>query len=73
MKLEKIPLKTFIDTLVGLYNKGVDYIDIYKKNNEKGEPSVYISFTKEYMNPSLIEEDEEIPPPIEEKDFNDLT
>lgn len=72
MKLEKIPLKNFIDTLIALYNKGVDYVDIVKKKDTNGQPAVFINFTKEYMNPSLLSEEEDTSP-IEGQDINDLT
>ena len=48
VKIERIPLDKLIDTLVDLYNKGIDYIDVV------GVPGVEfdrmgIAFTKEYM------------------------
>jgi hypothetical protein len=48
VKIEKIPLNTLIDTLVDLYNKGIDYVDIV------GVPGVEfdrmgIAFTRDYM------------------------
>jgi hypothetical protein len=48
VKIEKIPLDRLIDTLVNLYNQGVDYIDI------SGVPGVEqdrmaIVFNKDYM------------------------
>ena len=48
VKIEKIPLDKLIDTLVSLYNQGVDYIDI------AGVPGVEfdrmaIAFNKDYM------------------------
>ena len=48
VKLERIPLDRLIDTLVDLYNKGIDYVDIV------GVPGVEfdrmgIAFTKDYM------------------------
>lgn len=71
MKIEKVPLKQFIDTLVGLYNKGVDFIDMQKE-----EDALAISFSKEYLNPELRkeEEEDEIPPTTIEgkEDLNNL-
>lgn len=48
VKIERIPLDRLIDTLVDLYNKGIDYIDVV------GVPGVEfdrmgIAFTKDYM------------------------
>ena len=48
VKIETIPLDKLIDTLVDLYNKGIDYVDIV------GVPGVEfdrmgIAFTKDYM------------------------
>ena len=48
VKIEKIPLDRLIETLVDLYNKGIDYVDI------AGMPGIdqdrmAIVFTKEYM------------------------
>jgi hypothetical protein len=46
--IQKIPLDKLIDTLVELYNRGVDYIDI---NGIPGREfdKMAIVFTKEYM------------------------
>jgi hypothetical protein len=48
VKIQKIPLDRLIETLVNLYNQGIDYIDI------SGVPGVEfdrmaIVFTKDYM------------------------
>ena len=48
VKIEKIPLDRLIETLVDLYNKGIDYVDI------AGMPGIDqdrmdIVFTKDYM------------------------
>jgi hypothetical protein len=48
VKIEKIPLDRLIETLVDLYNKGIDYIDI------AGVPGIdqdrmAIVFTRDYM------------------------
>jgi hypothetical protein len=48
VKIEKIPLDRLIETLVDLYNKGIDYVDI------SGMPGIdqdrmAIVFTKDYM------------------------
>ena len=48
VKIQKIPLDRLIETLVDLYNKGIDYVDI------AGVPGLdqdrmAIVFTREYM------------------------
>ena len=48
VKIQKIPLDRLIETLVDLYNKGIDYIDI------AGVPGIdqdrmAIVFTRDYM------------------------
>lgn len=48
VKIQKIPLDRLIETLVDLYNKGIDYVDI------SGMPGIdqdrmAIVFTKDYM------------------------
>lgn len=48
--MEKIHLKTLVSTLVSLYNKGVDYIDFIKQENEDGSTSLMIYFSEEYMS-----------------------
>lgn len=48
VKIHKIPLDRLIDTLVELYNRGVDYIDIHGVPGEDFD-KMAIVFTKEYM------------------------
>jgi hypothetical protein len=48
VKIQKIPLDALIETLVNLYNQGIDYVDI------SGTPgtdfdSMAIVFTEDYM------------------------
>lgn len=54
-KIRKVHLNTFIEILVELYNKGVDYIDIMNVNSDETQDGVGISFCKEYMNKELLE------------------
>jgi hypothetical protein len=49
VKIKKIHLNTFIEILVGLYDKGVNYVDIIGTMNDE-QDSVGISFSKEYMD-----------------------
>ena len=48
LMIKKIPLDNFIDILMDLYNKGVDYIDITGVTNDHMD-KMAISFTAEYM------------------------
>lgn len=48
LTIKKIPLDGFIDILMDLYNKGVDYIDITGVTNEHMD-KMAISFSPEYM------------------------
>ena len=51
--IEKISINKFIDVLVDLYNKGVDYIDIIAEKGER-QDRMAISFTSEYMTPDGV-------------------
>lgn len=68
MKAEKIHLKTFISTLVSLYNRGVDYIDLQRQENEEGNSSLVIYFSEEYINEDLVRKDK-----MDDEDLKDLT
>lgn len=46
--LKKIPLNDFINLLVNLYNRGVDYIDIGGTQGDQKD-LVAISFTNDYI------------------------
>jgi hypothetical protein len=48
MKIQKIPLDNLIDTLVSIYNAGVDYIDLYGIQGEDCD-EISVAFTKDYM------------------------
>jgi len=48
IRIQKIPLDKLIDTLVDLYNQGVDYIDISGVPGEEFD-RMAIVFTKDYM------------------------
>jgi hypothetical protein len=48
VKIQKIPLDKLIETLVDLYNKGVDYIDIFGVPGEEFD-RMALSFTRDYM------------------------
>jgi len=54
IRLNKIPLGTFLDTLLELYNEGLDYIDIVGIPDEV-QDTISILFTKEYMSKEMRE------------------
>jgi hypothetical protein len=67
LTIKKIPLDGFIDILMDLYNKGVDYIDITGVTNEHSD-KMAISFTAEYMMEGS-EENFDDAPPLDIKDL----
>ena len=58
VRLNKIPIKLLVEALMGLYDDGVDYIDILGINNED-QDTIGLIVKKEYL--SKIEEEEEKP------------
>lgn len=48
VRIQKIPLDKLIDTLVDLYNKGIDYVDIAGVPGEEFD-RMAIAFTRDYM------------------------
>jgi hypothetical protein len=48
LRIRKVAVNAFVDILVDLYNKGVDYVDIIGILDDV-QDSVAISFSKEYM------------------------
>jgi hypothetical protein len=60
VSIKKIPLDTFIDILMDLYNKGVDYIDITGVTDDESD-KMAISFTSEYMMEGAEEEFKDMP------------
>lgn len=60
LTIKKVQLNHFIETLVDLYDKGVDFIDIIGTVNDK-QDSVGISFCREYMNPEYVKNFDSIP------------
>lgn len=71
-KISKVHMDSFIDALVDLYNKGVDYIDIIATPGEV-QDSVGLSFCKEYMSEDMQEQFDNFPTDIiiEKKLSND--
>jgi hypothetical protein len=72
LTITKIPLKSFVDVLIGLYNKGVDYIDMVVTPGEV-QDNLEISFTKEYMTKETITLEEEEPTLNNDLSEEDLT
>lgn len=56
MKIIKLPLLAFIEMLSDLYEKGVDYIDMYNSEVEGEENIIEISIEEDYM---MIEDGQE--------------
>jgi hypothetical protein len=48
LRIRKVAVNAFVDILVDLYNKGVDYVDIIGILDDV-QDAVAISFSKEYM------------------------
>lgn len=64
--IKKVHLDSFIEILIDLYDKGVDYVDIIGVNNEV-QDSIGISFSKDYMNSELKDNFEKIKVPEKKK------
>lgn len=54
-KIKKVHLNSFIEILIELYNKGVDFVDIMNVTSSDVQDGVGISFCKEYMNKELMD------------------
>ena len=52
--IKKIPLDNFINILMELYNKGLDYVDIQGVTDDH-QDRLAISFTNEYMTPEGVD------------------
>jgi hypothetical protein len=48
MRIRKIHVKTLVETLVNLYDNGVDYVDVIGILDDT-QDSIGLSFSKEYM------------------------
>lgn len=60
--IKKIPLKSLISLLVGLYNKGIDFVDIVG-NPEQDQDKMAITFTEDYMSEEAKKDFKENLPP----------
>ena len=78
VKIEKIPLDKLIDTLVDLYNRGIDYVDVVGVPGKEFD-RMGIAFTRDYMteqgkkNFEGLDLDLEIKPSkLTDEDLNEL-
>lgn len=71
--IRKIHLKTFIDTLVDVYNSGANYVDLVGKVDEE-QDTIGIIVHEEYMaDPDEIEEEDiDDDKPLSDEDLNQL-
>lgn len=73
MKITKIPLLEFIETLTDLYEAGVDYIDMNNSKNEGESNIIELTIEKEYMSKEILNKTKEsIKMRFFDKDINDL-
>ena len=75
--IKKIPLDNFINILMELYNKGLDYVDIQGVTDDH-QDRLAISFTNEYMTPEGVDNFmgspyiEEVDMKLTDEDLNQL-
>jgi hypothetical protein len=69
--VKKVHLDTFIHLLVELYNRGVEFVDIYQMPAESGNDVVGISFTEEYMNENMKNNFKDLSEMADEKEDDD--
>ena len=75
--IKKIPLDNFINILMELYNKGLDYVDIQGVTDDS-QDRLAISFTNEYMTPEGVDNFmdspyiEEVDMKLTDEDLNQL-
>lgn len=81
VRLNKIPLKLFIDALIDVYTSGAEYVDLIGTLNEE-QDSIGISVSIDYMTVSKNEYYKELSErmlekakdkKLSEEDLNDLT
>jgi len=68
VSIQKIPLNNFIDVLVDLYNRGVDFIDIIGTQGDQKD-YMAITFSKDYMSEDAVEDFENDPMIITKEDI----
>lgn len=55
LKIQKIPLDTLINLLIELYEKGVDYVDLFSNSDDPKQDKLIILTKDEYINPTFLE------------------
>ena len=68
--IKKVHLDSFIEILIDLYDRGVDYVDIIGANNDV-QDSIGVSFSKDYMNEDLKDNFEKIKVPAKKAEKKD--
>ena len=82
LRIRKIYINTLIDTLVELYDMGVDYVDLIGTMDDV-QDSIGLSFSKEYMAKGMeinfdniseedIEQDIKVDKKLSDEDLNQL-
>lgn len=69
LRLNKIHLKSFLEALTDIYNRGVDFVDIIGKPGEE-QDSIGIVVKEEYFSDN--EKDEEEQEDLSDEDLNQL-
>ena len=72
-RIRKVALSSFIDLLLSLYKKGVDYVDIVHLVDDDDRDMVGIHFTEEYMQKKKGKREIKLPTKLTENDIDDLT
>jgi len=55
-KIEKIPLDVFINILIELYEKGMDYVDLYSNDENPNQDKLVILTKDDYINPDFLKD-----------------
>lgn len=77
LRIKKVHLNSFIEILMDLYNKGVDYVDLAGSLHDN-QDVVGISFCREYMDKEYVQNFDGIPATgnvnknISDEDLNQL-
>jgi hypothetical protein len=69
LRLNKIHLKSFLEALTDIYNRGVDFVDIIGKPGDE-QDSIGIVVKEEYFSDN--EKDEEEQEDLSDEDLNQL-
>ena len=65
----KLPLQSFIETLVDLYEKGVDYVDLVGESDIM-QDYIEIHFNESYMSPTVEGPTKDTP--LSDEDLNQI-